>query len=138
MKKRRVINIIACIIIILSACNKENVTHNPIVGNWELNSHSVFSNDVLTYNYDYSTGKSFTFRFNDNNTYTLSSVDSVLQSGDYKLSNDTLYLHYKNNGIEEFGYQQYSILNGKLTISDSGKDSEGEYKEIFIYSLVRN
>ncbi|MEO8821728.1 MAG: hypothetical protein ABI374_12845 [Ginsengibacter sp.] len=119
MKKRRVINIIACVIILLSACKKENVTHNAIVGNWELKSHSVYSNEILTYNYDYTTGKSFTFRFNDNNTYTLSSVDSVLQSGDYKLSNDTLYQHYKNDGIEEFGYQLYSILNGKLTISDS-------------------
>ncbi len=136
MKKRSLINIGVCIIIILSGCKKENATYNPIVGNWELNSHSVFSNGVLAYNYDYVSGKSFIYKLNENNTYTLSSVDSLLESGSYELYNDTLYHHYMGIGIERFGYQHYSISANKLTLSDSGNDSSGDFTEFFIYTRV--
>src|SRR6476646_7418717 len=109
------------VVICFSACKKDSVEPNSIIGKWELTNHNVISNGLLSYNFDYQKGKSYIYHFKSDETLTLSDADSVLYHGNYKLDSVKLSIHLIiSPGIENFGVHNYSISNTSLTLFNKG------------------
>ena len=125
------------ILFFLAACRKESLNPDSIVGTWELNSQTIFSNGVLAFNYNYEKGKSYISQFTSNNTYTLSYLDSVIQTGTYKIDSTSVFIQY----VLAVGFgsstQNFAISGNQLTLSDSGHDMAGTFKQKFIYTRIR-
>ena len=122
-----------------SACKKDNFDSNSIIGKWELTNHNIISNGQLAYNFDYQKGKSYIYHFSIDNTYTLNDVDSILEHGTYRLDSSKLSLHCViRPGYERSGTYSYKISNTTLTLFNNGRDTNGEFKETFIYSRISN
>jgi hypothetical protein len=124
-------------LVLLSACGKENLNRDSIIGKWELNSNSIYSNGILGYNYNYEKGKSYISQFNSNNSYTLSYMDSVIETGTYKVDSTKVFIDCFQGNIESYGTQNFAILGNTLTLSNSGHDMAGEYTENWIYTRIR-
>jgi len=124
-------------LILLSACGKENLNRDSIIGKWELNSNSIYSNSMLAYNYNYEKGKSYISQFNSNNSYTLSYMDSVIETGTYKVDSTKIFIDYFQGNTESYGTQNFAISGNTLTLSGSGHDMAGAYTENWIYTRTR-
>jgi hypothetical protein len=121
--------------LLFSACKKESIDSNSIIGKWELTSHNIISNGHLAYNLDYQKGKSYIYHFNLDNTYTLNDVDSILEHGSYKLDSSKFSFHCViRPGYEKSGTFNSIISNTTLTFFNNGHDTNGEYTETFIYT----
>jgi Lipocalin-like domain len=121
----------------LSACGKENLNPDSIIGKWELNSQTIFSNGVLAFNYSYEKAKSYISQFNSNNSYTLSYMDSVIQTGTYKIDSSNVFIKCSLVNGYITSTQNFEISGNQLTLSDSGRDMAGTFKQNFIYTRIR-
>lgn len=127
------------IVLLFSACKKESIGTNSIIGKWELTNHNIISNGQLGYNLDYQKGKSYTYHFMLDKTFTLSDLDSILYQGSYNLDNTKFSIHWlASPGNETFGVFNFMISNTTLTLSNNGQDMNGDYTETFIYTRISN
>lgn len=124
---------------LFSACKKESCDWNSIIGKWELTNQKVISNGQLGYNLDYQKGKSYIYHFKLDDTYTLNDVDSILEHGTYKLDSSKFSFHCViRPGYEKSGTQNCILSNTTLTLFNSGRDTNGEYTETFLYTRISN
>ena len=127
------------IALLLSACKKESIDSNSIIGKWELTNHNVISNGQLGYNFDYQKGKSFIYHFMLDKTFTLSDADSILYSGTYSVDSTKFSTHrIVRPGMETFSAFNFTISNTTLILFNNGHDMAGEYTETFIYNRISN
>lgn len=137
MKKFVQVRKILIILFFLSACRKETLNPDSIIGKWELNSQTIFSNGVLAFNYNYEKGKSYISQFGSNNSYTLSYMDSVIQTGTYRIDSTNVFIQYSLVTGYSNSTQNFAISGNQLALSDSGRDMAGTFKQNFIYTRIR-
>lgn len=124
-------------ILLFSACKKDSADSNSIVGKWELNSHTVVSNGVIGYNFNYESGKSYITEYYLNNTYTVKYYDSIIINSTYKFDSGKLSIRYIGPPNAVTTGTDNCLISGKtLTLSDSGKDASGNYIETWLYTRI--